>query len=189
MRRAHYVLLFSFTFVVCASKPHVVATVKGKPISLAEIHSSPAQLRDKLWCEVARASGAAPSSAELRAYKKRAGATPLCTTKGRRDYALELRLENYKRESPNALVEAQQSGIVKITDPDYASAIETPAPVYTMRTLNEPEQVRIDCANGTSFVVRRAADGKWYEEMRVRGGLQPAYASAADAASKRCSSQ
>jgi hypothetical protein len=71
---------------------------------------------------------------------------------------------------------------------------EVPKPVdpaprpcdHKVVAMSDPAQKQIQCANGESFVVRQAADGKWYPEMRVRAGAVPGYATPADAAQARC---
>jgi hypothetical protein len=52
--------------------------------------------------------------------------------------------------------------------------------------MSDPAQRQIQCANGESFIVRQAADGKWYPEMRVRAGIVPGYATPDEAARARC---
>jgi hypothetical protein len=52
--------------------------------------------------------------------------------------------------------------------------------------LSDPGQKQIQCANGESFVVRRGEDGQWHEEMKVRAGLVPGYATPEEAARARC---
>jgi len=71
---------------------------------------------------------------------------------------------------------------------------EVPKPVdpaprpcdYKVVAMSDPAQKQIQCANGESFVVRQAADGKWYPEMRVRAGAVPGYSTPAEAAQARC---
>ena len=72
---------------------------------------------------------------------------------------------------------------------DTANSAETaqPAPCdYKIVAMSDPAQKQIQCANGESFVVRQAADGKWYQEMRVRAGMVPGYATPDEAARARC---
>jgi hypothetical protein len=59
---------------------------------------------------------------------------------------------------------------------------------YTVKPLNGDKQVRIDCASGFSFVIRKGADNFWYEEVKVRGDAAAKYKDIAEAASARCSS-
>jgi hypothetical protein len=57
---------------------------------------------------------------------------------------------------------------------------------YKTTPLSGPTQVQIDCSNGTSFVVRQKADGKWEEEARTVAGARPSYASVDLAAKALC---
>lgn len=61
----------------------------------------------------------------------------------------------------------------------------TAPPCYTTRELS-PGQVRVDCTNGQSFVVRKGEDGKWREEAKSRAGSRPDFASLEAAAKSRC---
>jgi hypothetical protein len=60
-----------------------------------------------------------------------------------------------------------------------------PAPCYKTAELS-PGQVRVDCTNGESFVVRRGEDGKWREEAKSRAGSRPEFTSLDEAAKSRC---
>jgi hypothetical protein len=60
------------------------------------------------------------------------------------------------------------------------------ASCYRSTELSSPKQMRIDCANGHSFVVRQGEDGKWREEVKVRAGILPDFASLDEAARSRC---
>ena len=62
---------------------------------------------------------------------------------------------------------------------------DAPAPCYKTVELS-PGQVRVDCANGEGFVVRRGEDGKWREEAKSRAGSRPEFASLEEAAKTRC---
>lgn len=64
-------------------------------------------------------------------------------------------------------------------------ASDAPAPCYKTVELS-PGQVRVDCANGVGFVVRRGEDGKWREEAKSRAGSRPEFASLEEAAKTRC---
>jgi hypothetical protein len=59
---------------------------------------------------------------------------------------------------------------------------------YTIKPLNGDKQVRIDCANGFSFVIQKGSDNFWYEELKIRGGAEVKYRDISEAASARCSS-
>lgn len=70
-----------------------------------------------------------------------------------------------------------------------ASEMDEAAPQdcsYKTTQLSGPTQVQIDCANGTSVVVRQRADGKWEEEARAVAGSRPSYASVEEAARAIC---
>jgi hypothetical protein len=69
----------------------------------------------------------------------------------------------------------------KPADPPAASPCD-----FKVLAMSDPAQKQIRCANGESFVVRRGDDGKWHEEMKVRAGLRPAYATPEEAARARC---
>jgi hypothetical protein len=56
---------------------------------------------------------------------------------------------------------------------------------YTTTELS-PGQIRIDCADGNSFVVRRGPDGRWAEEAKSVAGSRPTFASVDEAARSRC---
>lgn len=64
-------------------------------------------------------------------------------------------------------------------------ASEVPAPCYKTVELS-PGQVRVDCANGESFVVRKGDDGKWREEAKSRAGSRPEFTSLDEAAKAHC---
>jgi hypothetical protein len=70
----------------------------------------------------------------------------------------------------------------KPAEPPAASA----ACDYKVVAMSDPAQKQIQCGNGESFVVRRGDDGKWYEEMKVRAGTRPGYATPNEAAKARC---
>jgi len=57
---------------------------------------------------------------------------------------------------------------------------------YKVVAMSDPAQRQIQCGNGESFVIRRGDDGKWYEEMKVRAGTRPGYATPEEAARARC---
>ncbi len=59
---------------------------------------------------------------------------------------------------------------------------------YTIKPLNGDKQVRIDCANGFSFVIQKGADNFWYEEVKIRGDAMVKYKEISEAASARCAS-
>jgi len=64
---------------------------------------------------------------------------------------------------------------------------DSPAPASCYRSTElSPKQIRIDCANGHSFVVRQGEDGKWREEAKARAGSLPDFASLDEAARFRC---
>lgn len=67
-----------------------------------------------------------------------------------------------------------------------AASAASPACDYKVVPMSDPAQRQIQCGSGESFVVRRGNDGKWYEEMRVRAGTRPGYATPEDAAKARC---
>ena len=69
--------------------------------------------------------------------------------------------------------------------PDPAPAGTAPARCYTAAPLS-PQQVKVECANGQSFVVRQGADGKWREEAKSVAGSRPAFASLDEAGRLRC---
>lgn len=66
-----------------------------------------------------------------------------------------------------------------------SAAPVAPASCYKTAELS-PGQVRVDCANGESFVVRKGDDGKWREEAKSRAGSRPEFASLEEAAKTRC---
>ena len=72
----------------------------------------------------------------------------------------------------------------KPAEPPAAPA--APACDYKVVAMSDPAQKQIQCGNGESFVVRRGDDGKWYEEMKVRAGTRPGYATPDEAAKARC---
>ena len=81
----------------------------------------------------------------------------------------------------------------KAAEPAAPAASEAPAGSagsaacdYKVVAMSDPAQKQIQCANGESFVVRRGNDGKWYEEMKVRAGTRPGYATPDEAAKARC---
>jgi hypothetical protein len=57
---------------------------------------------------------------------------------------------------------------------------------FKVKALSDPGQKQIQCSNGESFVVRLGTDGQWHEEMKVRAGTRPGYASPEEAARARC---
>jgi hypothetical protein len=59
---------------------------------------------------------------------------------------------------------------------------------YTIKPLNGDKQIRIDCANGFSFVIQKGADNFWYEEVKIRGDAAVKYKEISEAAIARCSS-
>lgn len=64
---------------------------------------------------------------------------------------------------------------------------ERPRP-YVIKTLSEDKQVRIDCSNGDSFVIRKRPDGRWYEELMIPVvGAEVGFKTVVEAASARCS--
>jgi hypothetical protein len=74
----------------------------------------------------------------------------------------------------------------KATEPPAPAASEAAACDHKVVAMSDPAQKQIQCANGESFVIRRGDDGKWYEEMKVRAGLRPSYATPEEAAKARC---
>ena len=73
----------------------------------------------------------------------------------------------------------------KPPDPQ-AKPADRPACDARITALSDPGQKQVECPNGERFIVRRAADGKWYEEMKVRAGIVPGYATPEEAARARC---
>jgi hypothetical protein len=75
-----------------------------------------------------------------------------------------------------------------------ANAADTAKPANVANTpcdfkivaMADPAQKQIQCANGDSFVLRRGEDNKWYEEMKVRAGTRPGYATPDEAGRARC---
>lgn len=64
---------------------------------------------------------------------------------------------------------------------------DSPDPASCYRSIElAPKQMKIECANGHSFVVRQGEDGKWREETKVRAGILPDFASLDEAARSRC---
>jgi hypothetical protein len=57
---------------------------------------------------------------------------------------------------------------------------------FKIVAMADPSQKQIQCANGDSFVLRRGEDNKWYEEMKVRAGTRPGYATPDEAGRARC---
>ena len=73
-----------------------------------------------------------------------------------------------------------------------SSTASTPAAApcdFKIVAMADPSQKQIQCANGDSFVLRRGEDNKWYEEMRVRAGTRPGYATPDEAGRVRCCPQ
>ena len=52
--------------------------------------------------------------------------------------------------------------------------------------MADPSQKQVQCANGDSFVLRRGEDNRWHEEMKVRAGILPSYATPDEAGRARC---
>jgi hypothetical protein len=59
------------------------------------------------------------------------------------------------------------------------------APCYRVLPLDETRR-KLECRNGDRFTIGRAADGKWYPEMKVRAGLVPGYESPEAAGKALC---
>jgi hypothetical protein len=77
----------------------------------------------------------------------------------------------------------------KPADPPADSPADSPAVTpcdFKVVAMSDPAQKQIRCANGESFVIRQAKDGKWYPEMRVRAGIVPGYATPDEAGRARC---
>ena len=75
------------------------------------------------------------------------------------------------------------------TPPAAQPAAQPAAPPcgdFKVITLSDPAQKQIRCGNGESFVVRRGDDGLWHEEMKVRAGTRPGYATPDEAGRARC---
>lgn len=70
--------------------------------------------------------------------------------------------------------------------PKETPAMASPASPCYRSTELAAKQMRIDCANGHSFVVRQGEDGKWREEAKARAGALPDFASLDEAARSRC---
>ena len=82
-------------------------------------------------------------------------------------------------------------GSGKPADPAPAAQGATPSAApcdFKVKAMSDPSQKQIQCSNGESFVVRLGPDGKWYEEMKVRAGIRPGYATPEEAARARCCS-
>jgi hypothetical protein len=162
------------------------------------------RLQERIWCEIAvqyvKKQHLAPSPAQVQAYEPAAGA-PRCTPSA----ALSTEifdasiLQKYGGGASQArakyLGEITSAGKVKITDPAFADVLSQPAmtlqnemTAYSIARLAD-DQIRIDCASGTSVVVRRRPDGRWSEEVKVRAGAERVYANAEEAAAQRCSQQ
>jgi len=79
------------------------------------------------------------------------------------------------------------SEIPETTAMDTASDKAAPQDcTYTTTPLTDATQVQINCSNGTGFVVRQRADGKWEQEARAVAGARPTYASLEQAAKALC---
>jgi hypothetical protein len=59
-------------------------------------------------------------------------------------------------------------------------------PCFRVLAMPDERQRRLECANGDRFTLRRAADGQWYPEMKVRAGAVPGYASLDEAGRALC---
>jgi hypothetical protein len=57
---------------------------------------------------------------------------------------------------------------------------------YKTTELSGPGQVQVECPDGQTFVLRRAADGTWSEEAKSRAGTRPTWKSLDEAARARC---
>jgi hypothetical protein len=57
---------------------------------------------------------------------------------------------------------------------------------FKIVSMADPSQKQIQCANGDSFVLRRGEDNRWGEEMKVRAGTRPTYATLDEAGRARC---
>lgn len=58
-------------------------------------------------------------------------------------------------------------------------------PCYRVLPLDEKRRT-IECKNGDRFTIGRAADGRWYQEMKVRAGVVPGYESPEAAGKALC---
>lgn len=162
------------------------------------------RLQERIWCEIAvqyvKKQHLAPSSAQVQAYERAAGA-PRCTPFA----ALSTEifdasiLQKYGGSATAARAQylggLSSAGKVKITDPAFADVLSQPEmtlqnemTAYSIGRLAD-DQMRIDCASGTSVVIRRRPDGRWSEEVKVRAGAERVYGSAEEAAAQRCSQQ
>jgi hypothetical protein len=162
------------------------------------------RLQERIWCEIAvqyvKKRHLAPSSAQVQTYEPAAGA-PRCTPFA----ALSTEifdasiLQKYGGTAIDArakyLADLTSAGKVKIADPAFADVLSQPkttlqndVAAYSIGRLAD-DQMRIDCASGTSVVIRRRPDGRWSEEVKVRAGAERVYASAEEAAAQRCSQQ
>ncbi len=74
---------------------------------------------------------------------------------------------------------------------ETADSSEAPKPAappcdFKIVSMADPSQKQIQCANGDSFVLRRGEDNRWGEEMKVRAGTRPTYATLDEAGRARC---
>ncbi len=89
----------------------------------------------------------------------------------------------------NAANAAKPAEPAKPAETADSSTASTPAAApcdFKIVAMADPSQKQIQCANGDSFVLRRGEDNKWYEEMRVRAGTRPGYATPDEAGRARC---
>lgn len=87
-------------------------------------------------------------------------------------------------QTANAPMPAKAAASAETAKP--ADPPATPACDFKVVSLSDPAQKQIRCGNGESFVVRRGEDGLWHEEMKVRAGTRPGYATPDEAGRARC---
>jgi hypothetical protein len=94
---------------------------------------------------------------------------------------------------PGPPTTSQAAPAAERTSPAVAADPAAAAPCYRVVPMAGAEadegRRQIECGNGGDggrFTLRRAADGKWYQEMKVRAGVVPGYATPEAAGKALC---
>ncbi len=97
---------------------------------------------------------------------------------------------------PGPPATSQATPAAERTSPAVAADPAAAAPCYRVVPMagaeTDESRRQIECGDGSQgsqggrFTLRRAADGKWYQEMKVRAGMVPGYATPEAAGKALC---